>query len=103
MTNHDLTAAQRIAWTRYQRMRVRLSGRLNRELAAETGLSEADFEILGALSESPHESPRLGLGLLRRSLAGLRPRRMVPNEPGSLLRIRPRPLPLEALHTFEQK
>lgn len=58
MTNHDLTAAQRIAWTRYQRMRVRLSGRLNRELAAETGLSEADFEILGALSESPHESVR---------------------------------------------
>lgn len=39
-------------------MRVRLAGRLNRELTRETGLSEADFEILVALMESSDESVR---------------------------------------------
>ncbi len=39
-------------------MRVRLAGRLNREMSQETGLSEADFEVLYALSESPGESMR---------------------------------------------
>jgi len=39
-------------------MRARLTGRLNRELALTTGLSEADFEILVALTESPDESVR---------------------------------------------
>jgi len=40
-------------------MRTRLSGRLNRELARTTGLSEADFEILVALSESSEEAVRV--------------------------------------------
>ncbi len=39
-------------------MRTRLTGRLNRELAQKTGLSEADFEILMALTERPNESVR---------------------------------------------
>jgi len=55
---HDLSDAQAAAWASYQRMRTRLSGRLNRELAHTSGLSEADFEILVALTESPDESVR---------------------------------------------
>lgn len=53
-----LTPVQADAWNSYQRMRTRLSERLNRELAHETGLSEADFEILVALIESPDETVR---------------------------------------------
>jgi DNA-binding MarR family transcriptional regulator len=58
MMNQTLTPAQVDAWNSYQRMRTRLSERLNRELARETGLSEADFEILIALIESPDETVR---------------------------------------------
>ncbi len=39
-------------------MRTRLSGRLGRELVRETGLSEADYEILTAIIESPEGSVR---------------------------------------------
>ncbi|PRX50946.1 DNA-binding MarR family transcriptional regulator [Prauserella shujinwangii] len=49
----ELSEHQAAVWARYQRMRVLLAGRLGRELAARTGLSEADFEILTALAESP--------------------------------------------------
>ena len=49
---------QLAAWANYQRMRVRLTERINRELAQKAGLSEADFEILSALIESPNESVR---------------------------------------------
>ncbi len=58
MTKHELSAPQAAAWASYQRMRTRLTGRLNRELAHKTGLSEADFEILVALTELPEESVR---------------------------------------------
>lgn len=58
MKTHELSETQAAAWNSYQRMRVRLSGRLNRELAASTGLSEADFEILVALTEAPEDSVR---------------------------------------------
>ena len=58
MMKQVLSDSQPTAWARYQRMRVRLTGRLNRELVHKTGLSEADFEILSALSESPDESVR---------------------------------------------
>jgi len=58
MTNQILSPAEVDAWVSYQRMRVRLAERLNRELANETGLSEADFEILVALIESPDETVR---------------------------------------------
>lgn len=53
-----LSDSQAAAWASYQRMRVRLSGRINRELARKTGLSEADFEILTALTERPDEPVR---------------------------------------------
>jgi DNA-binding MarR family transcriptional regulator len=58
MKNHTLSDSQQSAWSNYQRMRVRLMGRLNRELSQNTGLSEADFEILMALTETPDESVR---------------------------------------------
>ena len=58
MNRHDVTDPRTAAWVKYQRMRVRLTGRLSRELAQRSGLSEADFEILCALTESPNESVR---------------------------------------------
>jgi DNA-binding MarR family transcriptional regulator len=58
MLNTEMTETQIAAWTSYQRMRVLLTGRINRELAHKTGLSEADFEILVALTETPDESVR---------------------------------------------
>jgi DNA-binding MarR family transcriptional regulator len=39
-------------------MRVRLIGQINRELARETGLSEADFAILTELNQAGDESMR---------------------------------------------
>jgi DNA-binding MarR family transcriptional regulator len=39
-------------------MRVRLSGRLSRELARDAGVSEADFEVLLALLDSQDDSVR---------------------------------------------
>ena len=58
MMKQVLSDSQAAAWASYQRMRVRLTGRLNQELARKTGLSEADFEILSALTEAPDESVR---------------------------------------------
>lgn len=58
MMTRQLTVEQAATWARYQRMRARLAERLNRELARETGLSEADFEILVALTELPDDSAR---------------------------------------------
>lgn len=39
-------------------MRARLSERVSRELARSTGLSEADYEILVALTDSPEQTMR---------------------------------------------
>lgn len=58
MTNTAVSDPQIAAWASYQRMRVLLSGRINRELTRKTGLSEADFEILVALTETPDDSVR---------------------------------------------
>ena len=58
MNNQDLTSPQAAVRDSYQQMRLRLAERLNRELTRETGLSEADFEILVALTESSGESMR---------------------------------------------
>ncbi len=55
---HAFFSSQTAAWCAYQRMRVQLAGRLSQELARATGLSEADFEILVALIESPDDSVR---------------------------------------------
>jgi DNA-binding MarR family transcriptional regulator len=58
MKTHELTEHQKTTWANYQRLRLRLGERLNRELAEKTGLSEADFEILTALTDSHHETVR---------------------------------------------
>ena len=49
-------------WSRVQRMHARLSDRLSRELSRETGLSQADFEILCALIQEP-DTPVRALAL----------------------------------------
>jgi len=58
MKQQRLSGTQLAAWANYQRMRVRLAERINRELAQNSGLSEADYEILSALIESPNDSVR---------------------------------------------
>jgi DNA-binding MarR family transcriptional regulator len=58
MLNSMITPTQTAAWESYQRMRVLLTGRINRELARKTGLSEADYEILTALTQTEAESVR---------------------------------------------
>ena len=55
---HTLSECQAAAWASYQRMRVQVAGQMNRELARKTGLSEADYEILTALTEAPDDSVR---------------------------------------------
>lgn len=58
MFNSTITPTETAAWENYQRMRVLLTGRINRELARKTGLSEADYEILTALTQTEAESVR---------------------------------------------
>jgi DNA-binding MarR family transcriptional regulator len=58
MKNYSLSTSQTTIWANYQRLRLRLSERLNRELTQKTGLSEADFEILTALTETSDETVR---------------------------------------------
>ncbi|UNK71161.1 MarR family transcriptional regulator [Microbacterium sp. H1-D42] len=60
MEHTDATALQ--AWDSYQRMRARLAARIARELTAASGLSEADYEILGALSRSDAPLRPVALG-----------------------------------------
>lgn len=58
MVTSELSDRQAASWASYQRMRTQLAGRLSRELWAATGLSEADYDILTALTESRDESVR---------------------------------------------
>ncbi|MDQ1732398.1 MAG: hypothetical protein QOK10_2557 [Pseudonocardiales bacterium] len=58
MRDSGLTKRQAAAWASYQRMRTQLSGQLGRELTRSTGLSEADYEVLTAIIESPDGSVR---------------------------------------------
>lgn len=53
-----MSEAQTHIWISYQRMRTRLAERISRELAQNTGLSDADAEILIAVLESPQDSIR---------------------------------------------
>ena len=50
------------AWDAYQRMRLRLSARIARELSAASGLSEADYEILSALMHEDRPVRPVALG-----------------------------------------
>jgi DNA-binding MarR family transcriptional regulator len=48
------------AWGGFMTMRFKLLSRLARELHRQTGLSEADYDVLVALSEAPGQRLRLG-------------------------------------------
>jgi len=52
-TERAISVEQELAWRRYYRMQTQLLGVLNKELAQETGLSEADYEVLITLWQSP--------------------------------------------------
>ncbi|MCC6612916.1 MAG: MarR family transcriptional regulator [Anaerolineae bacterium] len=58
MNTSPLTDTQSAVWSSYQRLRLRLTERINRELAEKTGLSEADYEILAVLTQAPDETMR---------------------------------------------
>jgi DNA-binding MarR family transcriptional regulator len=119
MINNELSNIDAAVWASYQRMRTRLAGRLNRELTRNTGLSEADFEILIALTESSNESVRalaLRCGLeweksrLSHQLRRMEARGLVVREDcaednrGSVIRVTDagRKLAAEARHHYEQ-
>jgi DNA-binding MarR family transcriptional regulator len=48
-----LTAPQERAWRRYRRMRALLDLQIARDLNQDSGLSEADYDVLSTLSEKP--------------------------------------------------
>ncbi len=56
--SYTLTESQAAAWNSYQQMRARLSEQLSRELAAGSGLSTAEYEVLTALIDMPDETAR---------------------------------------------
>ncbi|MEV0895979.1 MarR family winged helix-turn-helix transcriptional regulator [Actinoplanes sp. NPDC049802] len=84
------------AWLAWQRMRTQLNGRINRELSRDTGLSEADFDILFFLSQAGEESVRsvaLRCGLeweksrLSHQLRRMEERGLIAKEPGAMIRV----------------
>ena len=52
-STHWLTAPQERAWRRYRRMRTLLDLQIARDLSEDSGLSEADYDVLSTLSEKP--------------------------------------------------
>jgi DNA-binding MarR family transcriptional regulator len=90
------TADVSAAWQAYQRMRVQLTGRISRELSRSTGLSEADFDILFVLEQSPEGTLRsvaLRCGLdweksrLSHQLRRMEQRGLVTKEAGAVVRL----------------
>jgi DNA-binding MarR family transcriptional regulator len=55
-----LSPAQARAWLAYRRMRALLDLQLARDLARDSGLSEADYDVLSNVSEATGHSLRLG-------------------------------------------
>lgn len=55
-----LTPAQMHAWRGYRRMRALLDLQITRDLAADSGLSDADYDVLSSVSEAPGGRLRLG-------------------------------------------
>jgi len=53
-----LTAPQERAWRRYRRMRTLLDLQIGRDLQRDSGLSDADYDVLSTLSEKPEGSWR---------------------------------------------
>jgi DNA-binding MarR family transcriptional regulator len=55
---HWLEPDEQAAWAGLQRMHAHLTARLNRELAADSGLSAQDYAVLVVLTESPAGATR---------------------------------------------
>lgn len=55
-----LTDAEMHTWLGYRRMRNLLDLQLTRDLGADSGLSDADYDVLTAVSEAPGRRLRLG-------------------------------------------
>jgi DNA-binding MarR family transcriptional regulator len=53
-----LNADEERAWRRYRRMRTLLDLAISRDLRQDSWLSEADYDVLSTLSESPTDSWR---------------------------------------------
>lgn len=53
MTQRSLDPLQDRAWRAFHRLRTQLVAHLARQLSADCGLTEADYAVLVALSESP--------------------------------------------------
>jgi DNA-binding MarR family transcriptional regulator len=56
---HWLEETEQRAWRGYLAMHAQLSARLHRELAADTGLSLADFDVLVCLTDRPEARARV--------------------------------------------
>ena len=54
-----LDERQQRAWRLFLRMQMHLRSRIHQELQRHSGLSEADYEVLVVLSESPHGRMRV--------------------------------------------
>ena len=54
-----LNQHEELAWRGFRRMTAVLDARVTRDLAADTGLSPADYEVLSNLSETPGHEWRL--------------------------------------------
>jgi DNA-binding MarR family transcriptional regulator len=55
-----LSAEEARAWLGYRRMHALLDLQISRDLARDSGLSEADYDVLSTLSESAEQMLRLG-------------------------------------------
>lgn len=53
-----LTPDQELAWRRYRRMRTLLDLELSRDLRRDSGLSDADYDVLTMLSDRPGRALR---------------------------------------------
>lgn len=54
-----LTEAEDRAWRGYRRMRALLDLQISRDLTSDSGLSDADYDVLSNLSETPGRRMRL--------------------------------------------
>lgn len=54
-----LTEAEQRAWHAYRRMFLLLNAQLARDLAQDSGLSDADYDVLSALGASPDRRRRV--------------------------------------------
>ncbi len=59
MQTRWLSAQEGSAWLAIRRMRARLDLQIARDLTRDTGLSEADYDVLSNLSEAPGDAMRV--------------------------------------------